>query len=462
MISYLLSVISGVFALLFLYLEYYGLGLWTSVFSYFVFGNRVRADHGLNSIYFLFLMFFGLYGFSIPISIFFGLDIGWHKVAKFPLWDQIDPTLFSYLISNQIGLLALVFSYFFFSKVIPERKKLKQPKYLDRNILYLSFTMSALASISQLANFIRVGGFKSVAKGKAYYQSAVSELPLDISADGLFYIAVALFSISLIHHSNKLKNSAIFIALGSFYLLLNIMIGERGALVVAIAVAALGYTYFDKVKWPKLRYVIIGAIAFFFFNVITILREPYASFNGLSFFSDYSQKLIHLANPANTEFSAAAYNYRIYLNEVDEIDYRFGNTYMEIAVGMMPTYVLKDKPQTITYEYRDRFHSERKEQGSIAGTAFSSLLEAYLNFHYWGPFLIYLLFGTVLILIESFKFYPSAFSHVYYLMFFNIVMIFSRTGSKSTLSNLIFITAQVILTYMLYRLFFQKIKTTKS
>jgi oligosaccharide repeat unit polymerase len=456
-VSYLLSLFLVVCSLVYLFLNEYSIGVWVAFSSYLAFINFIRIRHGINSLFFAFMFFFGLYGYSIPISIFFGLDIGWHKVVKFKLWDQIDPTLFSFLISNQLALLALIVSHYFFDfkKVEYNTKPLKET-FQSKSFLYLSLLMALVASGSEFLNFMRIGGLKALNTSKAFYQSSVSDLALDIPSQGFFYIAVALFALCIPFQLKKIRLILFFLILSSFFLFVNLKIGERGALVVAFAVAVLGYTYFHKIKTVKSSYFILGLLFFFLFNILTIVREPTASFTGLSFFKEQQRKLIYLANPANTEFATSAYNYRLYLDAIDnEFEPKLGASYIEVAVGMVPTYFIKDKPQTIAYEYRDMFHSERAQKGSIAGTGYSSLLEAYLNFHYLGPFIIYFLLGICLLFLEKFKYYPSVSFSLVYLMMFNIVMIFSRTASKSILNTLIFITAQMVVTYIIYKLFFK-------
>lgn len=445
--------ISAILTLLsigFLVLANYSLGLLFSILAYVFFLFTIKEEYGYNSLFFLFLVFFGLYGFSIPISVFFEMDIGWYKVDKFFYWDKIDSTLFSFLISNQIALLALVLANEIFGRY---HFKLKQKEDSDKlNLFYLSIVAGGIASFFEATNFFRAGGLNAIAKGKAYYQSAVNDLVLNVPVDGFFYIAFALFFLHLAKQ-NILYISKIFyfILSVSFYLFVNLSIGERGTMIVAIAISFLAFTFYKKITKIKWYLPIMLFIAFVMFNVITVLREPNNSFGSVQkFIENHGKKMVYLFNPSNTEFGAAAYNYRLFTSE--PFDLKKGSTYLEIIISPLPTYIYPNKPQSILYEYRDKFNAERKEQGSIAGTGFSSLLEAYINFSYFGPFIVYFILGFIIILLEKVKVKQNLFFSIYYLMFFNILMIFSRSVSNYILFKSMFYIVQIFTVFVIYQI----------
>ncbi|MEZ4915505.1 MAG: O-antigen polysaccharide polymerase Wzy [Chitinophagales bacterium] len=379
----------------FLALHNYGLGLFISLLVYLFFLFKIKNTYGYNSLIFLFLVFFGLYGYSIPISIFFELDIGWYKIDKFFYWDKIDSTLFSFLISNQIALLALILSneiiarYNFYVKDNAENDKL--------NIFHLSIVAGGIASLFEIIHFFRVGGMRAIVKGKAFYQSAVNDLILNVPVDGFFYIAFGLFFLYQAKQNKfDLRKLFVFILSISFYLFVNLSIGERGTMIVAMAVSFLAYTFYFKITKVRWYIPVLLLISFVLFNIVTVLREPDNTFGSVKqFIENHGKKMVYLFNPSNTEFGAAAYNYRLYTSE--PFEWKKGSTYLEIIVSPLPTYIYPNKPQSILYEYRDKFNAERKEQGSIAGTGFSSLLESYINFSYFGHSL-YIFFIRMLLL----------------------------------------------------------------
>ena len=440
-------------SLILLLTETYAAGVIFAVLSFIVFAGEVKKQYGLNSIFFLFILFFGLYGYSVPISILFGLDIGWHKVAKFYYWDKIDSSLFSFLISNQIALSALVLANEALRKLNVLRTKQHSHKF---SFFTLSILTALLTSIFEFINFARVGGFSAVKKGKAFYQSSVNDLVLNVPTEGYFYVALAFFTLSIVRNETSFKDWNRwfkFILSVSFFVLLNVLIGERGSLVFGMGVLFLGFTSQIKLKKFRFSLLIFLGIMYLLFNVMTILREPNKSFNGVQSFIEENGKLLsRLMNPANTEFGSAAFNYRVFISE--DFEYRLGSSYIEGVLSPIPTYVYRNKPQSISYEYRDKFNSDRKAQGSIAGTGFSSLLEAYVNFGYFGPFVVYFFLGAVLVLLELYRNTGRLFVDVFYLISFSIFMIFSRSASSYLFLKLMFYLFQILSPLILYHLLF--------
>ena len=200
--------------------------------------------------------------------------------------------------------------------------------------------------------------------------------------------------------------------------------------------------------------MILGlGVLYLAFNILTILREPEKEFTSIeSFYHENGNLLGRLMNPSNTEFGAAAYNYRLFTSE--DFKYKYGTTYLETILSPIPTYVYPKKPKSISYVYRDKFNADRKKQGSIAGTGFSSLLEAYINFWYFGPFIIYFFLGIVIVLLENYRNTNRIFIDVFYLISFSLFMIFSRSASSYILLKLMFYIFQILSPIILYQIMF--------
>lgn len=437
--------------------NYYNIGLLFSLLSYLLILVYTLKTAGFNSILFLFLVLFGLYGYSVPVSIIFDLDIGWHRVAKLSSWQKVDNTLYSYLISNQIALFAIIIlSIFFINK-----KTMNSPHLDGRSIKYSYFKLSLIsgyiASFCALLDFIRVGGFSAVSRGKAFYQGAVNDLVLNIPYDGFFFISTALFALFISNIKNRVGLtffiSQYFFAV-SFVFLINLIIGERGLLVVGIVIFFLGLFMKSRLRKVKIKYIFVLSILYLLFNTLTLLREKDIEYKNLKFFfSENKEKLLSLMNPANTEFAASAFNYRIfYHNKSEDFEFKFGKTYTEVLVAFFPTYVYPNKPKSIIYEFRDTYFPERKKMGSTAGTGFSSLMEAYMNFGYIGPFIVYFIFVFLIIYLENKRRKNSLYVKVFYLLFFNVILIFSRSASQYILFTLILYLLQVLLVAAVYKL----------
>lgn len=451
------SIFLAVLSIILFFLENYTSGMVFAIPSFILFIQSVKTQFGMNSIFFLFLVFFGLYGYAVPISILFSLDIGWHKVARFYLWDKIDVTLLSYMISNQIALIGLVLAKEVFAK-LKVHATVKRGEVFD--FYRLSILTAALTSLSELLNFIRVGGMSAIGMGKAYYQSSINDLVLNIPTEGYFYVALSFFSLSIVHKQIELrdfKRIGLFILIIFFFLFVNVSIGERGILIFGIAVLFLAFT--SQLKIVKLRFwMILGlGVLYLAFNILTILREPEKEFTSIeSFYHENGNLLGRLMNPSNTEFGAAAYNYRLFTSE--DFQYKYGTTYLETILSPIPTYVYPNKPKSISYVYRDKFNADRKKQGSIAGTGFSSLLEAYINLWYFGPFIIYFFLGIAIVVLENYRNTNRIFIDVFYLISFSLFMIFSRSASSYIFLKLVFYIFQILSPIILYQIMFGNVK----
>jgi len=418
------------------------------------------------------MILFGMYGYSVPISVFFDADIGWHRVEKLRTWQKVDATLFSFLISNQLALLATSFLYLVFVR----RKIMRLPSESQQlpNINYFRFAIIAgvLSSLSEGLNFVRAGGFGAIGQGKAFYQGAVNDLALNIPYEGFFYISIALFAqffASVQRKSDKyLTYLPPFLLSIAFVLFINLAIGERGTLLVSIVIFVLGYTIKKRIVKIGFSYLVLLSFLYVAFNVLTLLREKSVEYKGFGkFFATYDQKLYKLMNPANSEFGSPALNYRIFINQKpDDYDFKLGKSYTEITTAFIPRYVYPNKPKGIIFEFRDQYFPERKAMGSTAGTGFSSLMEAYMNFGYVGPFIVYLIFMFFLIYMESKRGREQLFADLLYLLLFNVFLIFSRSASQYILYTLFLYIGQILVVAMVYKLLpkqvFKILKTTDA
>ncbi|MGB5610037.1 O-antigen polysaccharide polymerase Wzy [Eudoraea sp.] len=440
-----------------LILEWFTLGLSLSLLAYGIILYHTFKTVGLNSVLFLFMILFGLYGYSVPISVFFDSDIGWHRVAKLRTWQKVDDTLFSFLISNQLALLATSLLYLVFVRKrimrIPNSASLK----VSANYYRLAILAGILSSLSEALNFLRAGGFATLSQGKAFYQGAINDLVLNIPYEGFFYISIALFGQFFATVKNKKDKYFTYLPpffLSIFFVLfINLIIGERGTLLVAMVVFILAYTIKRRITRINVSYVLLLSLLYVCFNALTLLREKSVEYKGIgNFLETYEDRLYRLMNPANTEFGSPALNYRIFIDKrPDNYNYKLGQTYTEISTAFIPRYIYPNKPIGIIYEFRNQYFPERKEMGSTAGTGFSSLLEAYMNFGYFGPFFIYLIFLFFLIYMESRKGRNQLFIDLLYLLLFNVFLIFSRSASQYILYTLFLYLCQIIVVILVYK-----------
>lgn len=451
---------------MFISLEWFNAGLAFSLISYGILLYYTMKSAGVNSVLFLFMILFGLYGYSVPISVFFEADIGWHRVAKLSTWQSVDFTLFSFMLSNQLALLAIALLYLFFIKrrtMNISNSDYKEPKF---SYFYFAIIAGLFASISEALNFLRVGGFSAISNGKAYYQGAVNDLVLNIPYEGFLYISIGLFAMFFASLGRSMDKYLIYLPIYLtsifFVLFTNLLIGERGLLVVAMVIFFLGLTIKTRITKVKFIYFVLIGFLYVAFSFLTLLREDRIKYEGFTkFITTYETTLLRIMNPANTEFGAPALNYRIFMDLKDpDYNYKFGATYLEITTAFIPVYIYPNKPIGIVYEFRNTYFPERRKQGSTAGTGFSSLMEAYMNFGYFGPFVAYLFFLFVLIYLESKRANDNIFVNLFYLLSFNVFLIFSRSSSQYILQTAIFYLVQIAVVVIVYKILPKKVLAT--
>ena len=76
-----------------------------------------------------------------------------------------------------------------------------------------------------------------------------------------------------------------------------------------------------------------------------------------------------------------------------DYEFKYGESYVKGLLITIPSFLYPwEKPQQITYEFRDKYFAEEAKRSSIAGTAFSSIMESYWNFGYVGIVIMYIIF----------------------------------------------------------------------
>jgi len=141
------------------------------------------------------------------------------------------------------------------------------------------------------------------------------------------------------------------------------------------------------------------------------------------------QALLQAINPAANEFGATLGNFSEYLKTGAQQP-GLGRSYLVGLLLPVPSSLYPGKkPQQIGFEFRDLVFPAVAEQGSIAGTGYSSILEAYYNFREVGVFAVYFLWGMVLVLIERRRLRAvSMWFALLYLMFVPSAVAFHRSS----------------------------------
>lgn len=384
----------------------------------------------------IFYVFSVLYGLSGPINVH------WREGLPniFGNFYNIGSFLVAFAISN-IGLLYGVIFY----KCINKENSFYTPQNLDMLILKkevflsLAVLMSFISMIFEVINFIRVGGVSALIRGKAYYQSVLSELTFTLPSRYFVEIAFAFFTLYIAANSrdkrrnNKAKIIQFFIYMMP-YLVINIFLGRRGILLSIVLIVFTGMTFFKPIKniKPKLIILVVSlyiVMGFLYANrsIASLLLTDINTFLDIAF---KKERIVKVLNPGINEFGAPFGNFNMfYIYSNANYTLLLGESYLKGLYLIIPSFAYPgNKPKQITYVFRDTFFPFEASRGSIAGTGFSSILEAYWNFGYFGVFLVYFLIGYILQKIDNKLKYKSLLSAVIYVSIIPWVMTFHRSA----------------------------------
>ncbi|GMQ60451.1 hypothetical protein AN1V17_48510 [Vallitalea sediminicola] len=415
----------------------------TSIFLVFYIKTICKSYSNLTIVFYAFSV---LYGLSGPINVYWGEGLA----NIFGDLYDVGSFISVFCISN-IGFIIGILFYNLFNKgksnfVFKDISRL----FLKEKVLIKSSLIFAFISMSfELINFMRVGGISALIQGKAYYQSAISELSVTVPVNYFADFAFAFFSLYIgININRRKKNNKMkilrFIIYMMPYLFVNIYLGKRGVLLSIIIIIFIGVTYLKPIKSirPKLiimvllLYIIMG---FLYANrgIAPLLFTDKNTFFELAF---QKERIVKALNPGSNEFGAPFGNFNMfYINSNNKFDLLLGKSYVNGIFLMIPSIIYPgNKPQQIGYIFRDVYFPSEALRGSIAGTAFSSILEAYWNFSYFGVFFMYLFIGYMLQRLDKRISNKNWKSLVFYISLSPLVISFHRVSFGNIISAIAF------------------------
>lgn len=156
--------------------------------------------------------------------------------------------------------------------------------------------------------------------------------------------------------------------------------------------------------------VIFGAIAFAAFMAVGIVRQILQDPALLSRYNPLELVL------TQNEFVTPVFTLMHYVNNVRPL--RWGYTYASAPLQFIPRAIWTDKPESLSLQFmRDAFGST-----SLIGFAYTPVTEAFLNFSWVGPFLIFAIFSFFLVkLVKNAHAHPGL-----YFILFALVVDFHR------------------------------------
>lgn len=407
-----------------------------------------NLNGGYTNLTIIFYGFSILYGLSGPVAVYWGE--GLHSIFGYNF--NVSIFLIAYSLSN-VGFIIGVILY---NSINANRNKKKLVndnviEYFEKNkkmFITLAVFLAFISMIFEIVNFVRVGGFYTIMSGKAAYQSAVSELTLSLPSRNLaelgfvllsIYMAITLYKKSSV---SKLK-MFLYIVFSVPYFSLTIFLGKRGVILSFLMILIMGLSFFKPLKRIKAKLVIILVILYIFTGFLYANRGIASLLiTDTEYFVDVAfnkERIVKALNPGAQEFGAPFGNFnKFYTQNNGDYQLILGESYLRGLALPIPSFMYPgEKPQQIGYIFRDIYFPSEAARGSIAGTAFSSILEAYWNFSYSGIIMIYFLLAYFLQFLDKKYKYKSRFSSIVYLVAVPQVITFHRTSMGNVFASMI-------------------------
>ena len=405
------------------------------------------------SISTVYLTFFGAYTLSGPFEVLFGSGTlhSFNPPYQSSLWLSLAGA----------ALASLALGMFCVRLVVPPPTLFRPLRSAEERTLFaVAVTLVVVASLGELTNFHRVGGLPTLLSGKAVYQAQVSALTLTFPSNQVGVVAFALLGVHLSRWcarlNQKLGHLAWF-ALCSLPLVgIHVFLGRRLEVAAWLLALLLGYFARTQVARFPLKlaavllclYVLAAPLyAFRWAFPMLVLRQP--------IHMDTHEALryaLAALNPARNEFGAPFGNFSTYANS-GRRELLLGASYLEDIATAIPAFLYPGRrPTSVVYTFRDEFFPEKRERSDIAGTAFSSILEAYMNFGALGP-LVFTGFGALLSALEALRFYSrSPYMLTFYATFSTYALAAHRSSTGGMFGHYLWMAFWVFCAYLLSRL----------
>lgn len=377
-----------------------------------------------TNLTFLFTAFFLLYGLSGPAHVLAGGTLHWLFPPPYHLGLFFEAHLLATVgLGGGLVVAAMALG--------TRRDQARQPAFAappapsassglapdPGSLMGLATGLAVAAFIMELVNAARVGGPATLLRGKAIYESAVSastfHLPSWVFASLAIGLAALALATTATTRNGSFRRQALSRPLLTFALAvapivgMAALIGLREKLIAWGMIAVVGATYLRPVRRAD-RALIAAVFAVYF--AIGLVHGNRAAFLDTLASGQWeafarravsSRQLVKALSPGTNEFGVTFGNFNEYVKSGATAP-RWGVTYLRAAAAPVPRILWPgDKPRGTMYEFRQEHFPQEISRGAIAGTAYSSLLEAYTNFGHAGALLVYALVGAVLALLEK-------------------------------------------------------------
>ncbi|MFZ2959116.1 MAG: hypothetical protein WA705_19700 [Candidatus Ozemobacteraceae bacterium] len=407
----------------------------------------VRCEGKKLSPFVIFCLFLAIYG--------------WYGVCIFELFPEYggeaylaSKSAWEYLFCNFLAKVGFSLPFFFIKTT--KNPEIEKSGDLPRSLAACCIVFCFTATTFELINFFRAGGIPLLIGGKSLYQSLVDELFLTLPTLSLFYIAISSLSLLFALRTSKTSRKdwcliIICVLFLSPMLLIYFILGRRGPIMNAFIIF---FAAREIVKDQKL-YLFKVVILLSLLGLISGGIYWFRNIGLVSFFTgDFQLPLSGLWDVfihGLGEFRAPYGNFNMYFVNRQQIDLQLGATYWSGFMILIPGYFLPfPKPQSITYVFRDLFFSSWAIHGSISGTAFSPILESFINFSYYAIPLIFLLYNLSFRLVMGFFKKSRVYSSIVYLATIPLAQSFHRSEFGNFLSVSVEILVLLCLNKIIY------------
>jgi len=317
-----------------------------------------------------------------------------------------------------------------------------------------------VGSLFEVVNCVRAGGWPVIVQGKAVYQTAVDALVLTLPSSHVVSLGLAMIAVAMARNASegRPRIGGLDAVLAALALLpsvaITLALGYRSPLLEWLLVGMVGAYYYTPLRKLTWGMVALAAVLYVASGLIfanrAIIGLGFATGDWRSVWrvAQSHERLVQALNPAATEFGAAFGNFSEYISRATDPP-RLGATYSRALTSPIPSFLYPGtKPQQIGYEFRDRFFPSMALEGAIAGTAYSSLLEAYVNFGVAGAGLVYTALGMLLALCERVRqTRPEPAWHFCYVLLVSNAVSFHRSDA-SLLVSTVALNAVVIVVFL--------------
>lgn len=405
-------------------------------------GSWVTLSH-------LFLTAFALYTVSGPFEVLFGSG----KLPPFlpPFYVR------EWFIDSALAVMGFTWAMLLFRLTY----RLQQvPTVRDIEYMQIAAILMLFATIGESINLMRAGGIATLLAGKAAYQAATADVKLTFPTPSFALVAFAFLGI---HYSSRFVQSHtdrgaqhtggwLFIVIGVPLLLVHLILGQRLEIASYIVAFLLGYTYRTAIKRFPARWAVGLLLIYLILSPLYGFRWAFPmwmSGKTIDLPADTVRKLLLSSlNPAVNEFGSPFGNYSIMMQTgITELYY--GSTFLRDLTVVIPGFLYPgEKPKSITYEFRDKFFADWSLRSRISGTAFSSLLEARINFGDLGAPIVFFVYGSLLAVFEILRNRcPSPWFAALYCTFGLFALVVHRSSTGGILSGYLWIVGILALAW---------------